>query len=852
MLRATFKSLLARKLRLILSGLAVVLGVMFVAGSFVLTDTLGHSFDTLFADAYSHTSVQVSGLTSPAGDTGSGPTTENIPASVLDQVKAVPEVASATGFIQADGAHLVGSNGKALHTAGAPQFGINWTGTSSLVSIKDGRAPQKDDEIVINEGAAEQGHFVVGQQITVSVYGSTGPKDDPNTFTLVGTFVYSGDRDTLGGEQTVAFTTPTAQRLMLHAAGVFTAVDVKPRPGVTDTQLRDAVAKALGHDYVVQTGKQIAAKQTRSLSSALSFVNDIFLGFAGVALFVGIFLILNTFSIIVAQRTKELALLRALGGSRRQMIGSVMTEALVIGVIASTIGLGAGIGVGALLAYVFSHVGGGALRITGLGIPATAIIASYAVGVTITLIAALLPALRASRIAPIAAMRDAATPDRPLTRMTIVGSVIVAAGGALLGTGLAGAGGSTLTLIIVGLLGCFIGIAVLTPAVSRPIVGALGSLFSWSIPGMLGKRNSARNPRRTAITAAALMIGISLVVGITIVLDSAKTSLTGIAKTTIQADLVISGSDDGKTGFDSSVLTQTAAIPGVHEVAGVFVAGASIDGSTTQVVALSDPRTMTDVFSLTAASGSIATLGADQAVIDAPTATKDGVRVGDRITARFAQGGPQTFTVSGIYAKSPLFSGWAFNTAVVADFASTQPTIAYVSLNPGTAVAPVQAKVDALLADSPEASVDDLSAYIAQQVNSIDTVITIIQTLLALAIVIAILGVINTLALSVLERTREIGLLRAIGLSRAKTMYMVTVESVVISVFGAVLGIAVGIGLGTSVVQALKDKGITDLTLPYSQMVVFLVLAAITGVVAAVLPAIRAARTNVLAAISYE
>ena len=614
MLRATFKSLLSRKLRLILSGLAVVLGVMFVSGSFVLTNTLSNSFHNLFANAYSHTSLQVSAKQKIDDSQAQNDTVTTVPASVINQITAVPGVASATGLVRSDGARAIGKNGKALVTAGAPQFGINWSGTSRISSIKTGRAPTAPNEIVIDNGVAKAGPFHIGDQIKISVHGVAS-----STFTVVGIFVYSGDRDSLGGEQTVAFTTPVAQQLMLDNPNAFSSIDVRPAGGLSDTALQDRVAKALGPDYVAKTGKQLAADQAATFSTLLGFVNDIFLGFAGVALFVGIFLILNTFSIIVAQRTKELALLRALGGSRKQMIGSVLTEAVVIGVLASTIGLGAGVGVGALLAYVFTHVGGGSLQLAGLSVPASAVIASYAVGVTITLIAALLPALRASRIAPIAAMRDAATPDRPLTRLTIVGSVIFAAGAALLGIGPlrrrrqhARADRQRRRRVVHRH-------RVLTPAISRPIVSALGSLFSWFIPGQLGKRNSARNPRRTAITAAALMVGIALIIGVNVVLSSAKTSISSIATTTVKADLVItSGSNTQPVGFDPSVLTKTAAIPGVHEVAGIYEDRAEINGKVTGLGAINDPRALTDVFSLKPAAGTIATIDSGQIVVDQP------------------------------------------------------------------------------------------------------------------------------------------------------------------------------------------------------------------------------------------
>ncbi|HEY2792805.1 MAG TPA: ABC transporter permease, partial [Micromonosporaceae bacterium] len=636
-----------------------------------------------FSNAYSHVSVQVSGVSKvKQEDDGGQPVPADVPASLVQRITTIPGVAGATGIVRADGAHVIGADGKVLTTTGAPRFGINWTGTSTLESINAGRAPQADNEVVVDAGVLADGNLHIGQPVGVSVYGVK------HMFTLVGTFVYSGGRDSLGGEQTVAFTTPVAQQLMLGQAGQFNAIDVTPQSGVSDNALRSDVAKALGHGYNVQTGAQLAKQSTQSLDNSLGFVKDIFLGFAGIALFVGIFLILNTFSIIVAQRTRELALLRALGGSRRQMIGSVLLEALVIGVLASTIGLAAGVGVGVLLAYVFGHVGGGSLHLTGVGLPASAVIASYAVGVTITLIAALLPALRAARVAPVAAMRDAATPDRSLAKLTVTGAIILAAGGALLGTGLAGAGGSTLLLIVVGTLIAFVGVAVLTPAISRPVVGALGSVLSWSIPGKLGKRNSARNPRRTAITAAALMVGIALISGVTIVLQSTKTSATSIAHQTVNADLVISSSDGGET-FDKSVLSQAATTPGVREVLGLYQDPAIVNGSKTYVAAIDAAHPLTDIYTLKTVSGSIGAVGPNQILVDAPTAAKDGLHIGSPVKVQLTKGAPVTLTLSGTYAKNLLTSGWVINSSLASQFSVDQPYQAYIKVDQGASVGAV-------------------------------------------------------------------------------------------------------------------------------------------------------------------
>ncbi|MGC3862690.1 ABC transporter permease [Micromonospora chersina] len=849
MFRATMKSLLARKLRLLLSGLAVVLGVMFVSGAFVLTDTLGRSFDAVFSDAFSEVDVNVAAkpkvaLSEVEGEQVAAP----VPASVVDRVKAVPGVTDVQGVVNADGARLIGSNGKVVTSFGPPQLGENWLGESDLLKLREGRAPQADDEIVVNVALAEAAKVKVGDRVGVL---TLAPKKE---FTLVGVFGYSGGRDSVGGVNEVAFTTPVAQQLMLGKPDVFSNVTAQAADGTTPEALRDDVARALGADYEVKTGKQLADDASASLKEGLSFFNKILLGFAAVALLVGTFLILNTFSIIVAQRTRELALMRAIGASGRQVIGSVVLEAVAVGLIASVLGLAAGIGVGALLAYLFGKLAGG-LTLAGLGVPPAAVIGAFAVGLVITVVAALLPALRASRIPPIAAMQDVATPDRPLTKVTVGGSVVTAIGAGLLFLGLGGhAGDNTLATILGGVLFAFIGVALLTPLISRPVVALLGSIFAWSVPGKLGRLNSGRNPRRTAITAAALMVGIALVTGVTVILDSAKGSISALAEDTIKAELVISGAQAGPrpASFDPAVLEKAADIPGVQLVDGEYGDMGTVNGERTWVAASSDVAALERIFGAKATAGDISRLGPDQMLLSSDTAKSRNLSVGSTVTVQLSRGEAHTFTVSGIYESSQLTNPVVLPPQAATDFAIPQPIQGFVQLAPGTSVDAVQPQIERLLADSPEVSVADRAAFIKQQTSQLDTPLRMIQILLALAIVIAVLGIINTLALSVLERTRELGLLRAIGLRRAQTMRMITVEAVVISIFGALLGVVVGTGLGAAVVRALKDEGITDLVLPWSQMVTFLVLAAIIGVVAAVLPAIRAARINVLGAIAHD
>jgi putative ABC transport system permease protein len=844
MLRATLKSLLARKLRLVLSGLAVVLGVMFVAGAFVVTDTLSRSFDTVFADAFSQTDVSVSAKPKVALSEMEGEQVQPpFPAAVAEQVAAVGGVAAATGLASADGARVIGADGKVLTSMGPPRLGGNWTGEDGLVQLRQGRGPRADDEIVVNAYVAKQAGLRVGDRVGVL---TRQPKRE---FTLVGVFGYSGDRDTVGGVQEVMFTEPVAQRLMLGRTGVYSSVSVRAADGVGPDQLRDRIAAALGPQYEVKTGEQLADENAAGLQEGLGFFNNILLGFAGVALFVGVFLILNTFSIIVAQRTRELALMRAMGASRRQVITSVLVEAVVIGLLAAGLGLAAGVGVGAGLAYLFSSFVGG-LALAPLAVPLAAVIASLLVGVLVTVVAAVLPALRASRIPPVAAMQEVATPDRPLTRITVAGALIGAAGAATLGVGLYANVGSPLVLILTGVLVSFVGIALLTPLVSRPVVSVLGRLFSWSLPGRLGRLNSGRNPRRTAITAAALMVGIALVTGVTVVMDSAKTSLSQQAEDTIKTQVVISGEQSGPRppSFDPAVLDRASAIPGVRAAAGLWNDQAVVDGERTYVNATDDLARLADAYGAAPATGALTTLKPDQIAVS----TQRGWPLGTRLTVQLARGEAQVYTVVATYDEQALPGSILLPAAATAQFGVPQPLFGFVRLTDGTPVEAVLPQIKALVADSPEVSATDRSAFVAQQAGQFDMVITMVQILLALAILIAVLGVVNTLALSVLERTRELGLLRAVGLGRGQTMRMVTVEAVVISVFGALLGVVVGAGLGSAVVAALDGEGITELVLPWTRMGTYLVLAGLVGVIAAVLPAIRAARLNVLGAIAHE
>jgi putative ABC transport system permease protein len=852
MLRATLKSLLSRKLRLLLSGLAVVLAVMFVSGAFVLSDTLGRTFDSLFTNAYDYTDIQVAAKPKVTGGGDGGASPATMESAVVAKVAAVPGVRKATGTVAAEGARAVGHNGKVVGGAGgSPRFGVNWTGEDELISLREGRGPQSAGEVAINAGLAKIGNFKVGEQIGVL---TLEPK---KTFTVVGIFGYAGGRDSIGGEQTMAFTEPVAQRLMLGATGVYDVIDVKVADKQNLAKVRDALRTELGAAYQVDTGKDLAKKQADQVKQGLSFVTYILLGFAAVALLVGVFLILNTFSIIVAQRTQELALLRAMGASRGQMIGSVLLEASLIGVVSWLVGLTLGVGIGAGGAFALAKLTGD-LQVAGIGVPPAAWIVSFVVGIGVTILAALMPAFQASRVPPVAAMRQASTADRPLTRLTVAGGVLLAGGGGALTFGLSGkAQGNTIWWVVGGVFATFIAVALLTPLLGRPVVSLLGRLFAWSVPGQLGRRNSARNPRRTAITAAAMMISIALVTGISTIFASVSDSIGKLVDEQIHADLIIAGQQTSAIppAIDPAALRQVRNLSTVDSVTAEAYDAAMIDGKQQFVGAFDDYPAAVRILGLKPTAGRVDRLDAGEILIDDGTAKNRHWKAGDTVSVQLQRGQPRQFRIAGVFANSGGGGGggvivpWQEATG---GFRSATTSQAFVKLRSGANVTSTKGDIDRILKDSPEVNVVTRSEWIGGATKLFDIVLTIVQVLLGVAMLIAVLGIVNTLVLSILERTRELGLLRAIGLRRGQVMRMITVESVVISLFGSLLGIVVGAGLGAAVVHALKDKGISELSLPWGLMVGYVIAGAVVGVIAAIIPAIRAARLNVLNAIAYE
>jgi putative ABC transport system permease protein len=846
------RSLLAHKLRLLLSAVAVVLGTLFMSAAFVAGDTIAQGFQQLFTTVNEGLDVQVTAEPPISNGQGAGVVTAFVDQATAGKVAAVPGVARSVPNVISNGARVIGKNGKVVGTTGPPRDGLGWTGDmgrpGNLIELRGGRAPAAPDEIAINAALARTTGFQLGDRVDVL---TLQPR---RTFRLVGILGFRGGRDTLGGETTVAFTLPVAQQLMLGRTGVFTNVDVTAAPGVSPAELKARVASAIGPGFVVRTGAETAREQGREVAAFTGVLKNGLVVFALIGLFTGAFLIFNTFSMLVAQRLQELALYRAFGASRGQVNRSVLIESILVGLGSSILGLLLGIGIGYALVQGLEAIANASLPVSGVTVRPYAIITTLLVGTVITILAATVPSLRASRVPPIAAIREASLAERPLRMLTAAGALVFAAGAGLLAVKLTDTVKGNLALLLgAGGVLAFLGVAMLAPVLSRPFTALLGFAFGSGVAARLGTRNTGRNPRRTAVTATALMIGVTLATGAGIFVTSAKAGVTALFRKDLNAELgVTSDLTAGTTaGFDPALAARMRAIPGVQAALALQVDRVQLAGAAAMVSA-TDVGAATTIFRLTPKEGELRPLNAGEILLDERTARDRRFSVGDTLTMRTSRGGDSIERVVGIFARNQIVGGPLVSPAETKTFTSPLAQQGFVKVADRGQVAPVRAQLDRLFAGDPEISVVDSSALLAQQNRLLDVILGILYVLLGLTILVAILGVINTLLLSVFERTRELGLLRAVGLGRGQLGRMITVESILISVFGTLLGIAAGVALGVAIVSALDSSGYLRLTVSWTYLVITLALAILAGVIAAILPAIRAARLNVLHAIAYE
>ncbi len=849
MLKITIKGLLAAKRRLFTTALAVLLGVAFMAGTLVLTDTIGKTVTDFFASLNAGTDAHVRGRAA-ASDLGAQ--RPRIDATLVSTITAVPGVGAAEGIVIGY-AQLVDKQGKAVGnpTLGAP-VGADWGTVDALnpFNLVTGRPPQADAEVVIDKASADKARFVVGDTATVLV--QTGPQ----RVQVVGIARF-GAADSPAGSSVVLFTKAAAERLV-GQPGKVDGIGVVAAEGVSQQELRDRVARVTPPSVEVVTGKVIEQESRRAVKDIINIANRFLLTFAVIALFVGSFIIYNTFSILVAQRTRDMALLRAVGASRRQVLGSVLLEAVVVGLIAAVLGLVAGIGVAAGLKALLAGFG---LDIPAAGIVVTArtVVASLLTGLLVSVGSAVLPARRASKVPPIAALRDLAH-DRSgrSRRRVVIGAAVTAAGAASLLLGLLSQSERALPAVGLGAAVIFLGVAVLGPVIARPVSRLIGAPLPalTGMPGKLARENAIRNPKRTAATAAALMIGVSLVCFITIVASSSKASSAAQIDKAFSGDFVIDAGSLGAGGLSHDLAERLGRLPEVKAAAGVRQAFAQIGGTAADLLAI-DPATYGKIVDLDLTHGRLEDLDHDGIAVRDTVATARGWSVGDRVPVRFAQTGDQQLTVAAIYRARNVAGDYVVGDYVVglaahqANVADRFDTSVLVAKADGVSVADARAAIEQVTAEYPTAKLQDQTEYKQAQAAQIDRFVNLVYVLLALAVLIALLGIANTLALSIFERTRELGLLRAVGMTRRQLRSMVRWESVIIALLGAFLGLAIGLFSGWAMVTAVADEG-AMLQLPAGQLAAVALIAALAGMLAAVVPALRASRLNLLAAIATE
>jgi putative ABC transport system permease protein len=845
MWNATWKGLLAHKFRLALTAVAIVIGVAFVSGTFILTDTLHKTFTTLFDGIYQHVDFQVRGKAAFSGaDGGSG--RSPIPDTLAAKVRQVPGVADAVGT-STGYAQLVAPDGKVVSTGGAPTIGLSYDPVSqmSALRIRNGTAPTAPNDVVIDAATVQKYHFHIGDRVRILLTGA------PETFTLTGVVTF-GSVDNLAGATIAAFDLPTAQRIF-DEVGKYDIIDVLAKPGTNNAELKAAIDRVLPPDVEVVAGSTVASQATGQVNQGLGFISTALLVFAFISLFVGSFTILNTFSIIVGQRTRELALLRILGASRKQVFRSVLAEATVVGLVASLAGLGLGvlaaIGLEALLDKL-----GVTLPTGGLVFEPRTVIVCLIVGVGITVISAVSPARRAVRIAPVAALSEHDVGNTESSRRRIVvGTTFALVGIVALAAGLTI---PAIQLVGLGALGVFVGIAMLAPLVARPVSSVLGRPLArlLGISGKLGRENSMRSPRRTAQTGAALMVGLALVSTIAVFGASVSRSATSSIDEAVSANYIItaSGSGGGSGQFSASTTEAASRIPGVTAVAGVYSGQFDFRSDLSGLTAVS-PDHLSDTIILRMDSGTGApALAAGQLLIDTTTADSDHLVVGSNVAVKFAKTGNSHVRIGAIYKPNSLLGSFLVSDAFFRSHFANPLPVAVLIRTAQPASAAGKATITKGLRAYPNLTIQTQAEFKQSQQKMVNQLLGVVYVLLALAVIVALIGIVNTLLLSVFERTHEIGLLRAVGMRRRQVRAMIRSEAVILSIFGALIGIIVGTGLGIALAASLKQQGITDIVVPAGSLIVFLIIAALLGLVAASWPARRAAKLDVLAAIAAQ
>ena len=852
MIGVALKGLLGRKLRAALTAVAVVLGVAMISGTYVLTDTIKAAFNTVFTQVYKNTDAVITGKSAIGGNANNGIVLPSLPESLLGKVRALPGVAVAEGGIS-DEAKLVGRDNKVVSFGGAPNlaFSVDPSGDQRFnpLVLTEGHWPSGPNEIAIDAKTASSKHFNVGDSIGVLARGPV------QKFRIAG-LVRFGSVSSLGGSTLAIFDVPTAQRLF-NKVGKLDSIGVATKPNVTPAELVSQIRPLLPATAQVRTGQQEAKQAAKDTNGFLTILEYFLLAFGYIALFVGIFVIANTMGITVAQRMRELATLRTLGATRRQVYWSVVLEALVIGVIASLIGLFLGLGLAKLLNQVFVWLGIDLPQV-GTVFASRTVIVALVVGIVVTLIAAVRPALRATRVQPIAAVREGAVlPPSRLARFgPHIAIVVIALAFGLMLFGLFGPGSTKVHLISLGIgaVAVFIGVSMLAPTLVPPVARLLGfpAARFGGAPGLLARGNSIRNPSRTASTASALMIGLTLVTLVSVLAAGLKTTFESAVDKLFTADYALT-SQNGFTPTSIASENALRGVPGVEVVSGVRAGEAKAFGSRITITAV-EP-TVSNVIDLKWQDGTAATpdhLGNTGAIVAKDFAKAHHIQVGSPIALKTPTGATLHLKLSGIF--DPPKGGTPFGDITISAtrfdkaYPNPQNLFAFVKTRGGVTDTNL-ARLKQALARFPDAKIQTKTQFTKTQESGITLLLRLLYVLLSLSIVISLFGIVNTLVLTVFERTREIGMLRAVGMTRRQVRNMIRHEAIITALLGAALGIPVGVVLALMVGKAI---GYQAFTIPWGTLIVFIVAAVIAGLVAAIFPARRAGRLNILDALKYE
>jgi putative ABC transport system permease protein len=850
MFRAALANLVAHRRRLWATFLAITLGVSFMAGTLVLTDTVTQTFNNLFATVYRGTDAVVRGVSAFNGVQNSGAQRAPVDAASLPALQRVQGVATAEGVVEGY-ARIIGSDGQALGnpSSGAPTIGFSWISDPRLdpFTLAAGRPPSAPDEVVIDQKSATDGHLAIGDRATIL---GQGP---PRQFLITG-IVRFGGADSPGGASCALFAVPTAQEYV-GQPGKYSYLAFVAKPGISQPQLVRNLQPALPAGLEAVTGTQVTHEAQTQIGKSMSIFNSFMLIFAVVALLVGAFMIFNAFSITLAQRTRENGLLRAVGATRRQVLRSVLLEALVIGALASVVGLALGAGVAVGLKALLGAM--------GIDIPSSSMVFStrsmivaLAAGIGITVFAARSPARRAARVSPMAAIQGSAAPadDAGSGRRALTGVGVLATGIAALFVGLLTSVRSPLLVVGGGAILVFFGVAILGQVISLPLSRVIGApLPRWrGTAGALGQQNAMRNPRRTASTASALMICVGLVGFMTIFASSARASIDSIVGQAFTGDFVINSGAGMNGGFDPSLTQRLNGLPEVSAATGLRLGQANIGGSPQGVVGL-DPNTAFEIINVKPLKGSEQALGTDAIAVYKSVADQKHLAIGDPVQVVFKDTGTKTLHVALIYGgNQPLGNYLLGISAYEANFNTQYDSYVAIKKAPDVTKSQALAAVESVAKDYPGAKVLDEAQYKTQTAQPYNQLLGPVYALLLLAVVIAVLGIGNTLGLSILERTKELGILRAVGMTRRQLRSSIRWEAVIIALQGTLLGLLIGVFFGWALVTALGHQGTVVFSLPYVSMGAIVVLGALAGIVAAVGPARRAAKLEILPSITTE